>query len=124
MFNPRRAGMGQPSRAGAAPGRNATAGVWMGIRTGLALAVIGAITAFVAHGLLQGAGIALIVVAAAGLWLRRRPGWTRHRAQAVGGWLTAGQDEVADGPRVPLEDMLQASPPGPPAGRETTPPGR
>ena len=61
----------------------------MGTRTGLALAVIGAITAFVAHGLLQAAGVALIVVAAAGLWLRRRPGWTRapgagHRGLADG----------------------------------------
>ena len=70
----------------------------MGTRTGLALAVIGAITAFVAHGLLQLAGIALIAAAAAGLWLRRRPGWTRHRARAIGGWLTTAPDEAADGP--------------------------
>jgi hypothetical protein len=96
----------------------------MGTRTGLALAVIGAITAFVAHGLLQLAGIALIAVAAAGLWLRRRPGWTRRRAEAVGGWLTTAAGEAADGRRVPLEDMMQAPPDGIPAGRESTPPDR
>ncbi len=86
----------------------------MGNRTALALAVIGSITAFVAHGLIQLAGIALIVAAVAGLWLRRRPGWTRRRAEAFGSWLTDPltdpQSEPAPGPRVPLEDMFQAPP--------------
>ncbi|HEX3489964.1 MAG TPA: hypothetical protein VHU92_11490 [Streptosporangiaceae bacterium] len=82
----------------------------MGNRTALALAVIGSITAFVAHGLIQVAGIALIVVAVAGLWLRRRPGWTRGRAEAIGSWLTDPPSEPAPGPRVPLEDMFQAPP--------------
>ena len=100
------------------------------MRTGVALAAIGAVAAFVAHGLLQVLGIALVVVALTGLWLARRPGWTQHRAQAIGSWLTAPEDEQPDGPRVPLEDILYAPPaacghegpgdeaPGPEPGRD------
>lgn len=82
----------------------------MGNRTALALAVIGSITTFVAHGLIQLTGIALMAAAAAGLWLRSRPGWTRRRAEAIGSWLTDPESEPAPGPRVPLEDMFQTPP--------------
>jgi len=85
----------------------------LGNRTGLVLAVTGAITAFVAHGMLQLAGIALMAVAAAGLWLRRRPGWTQRRAEAIGSWLTAPDQETAPDRRVPLEDILHPPPDDP-----------
>lgn len=84
----------------------------MGTRTGLALAAIGAVLAFVGHGRLQLAGIALMLVAAAGLWLRRRPGWTRRQADAIGGWLTAEKGAEAGARRVPLDDIMQAPPEG------------
>jgi hypothetical protein len=93
----------------------------MGTRTGLALAAIGAVLAFVGHGRLQLAGIALMLAATAGLWLRRRPGWTRRRAESIGGWLTAAEGEAAGARRVPLEDIMQAPPEGFQAGQQAAP---
>ena len=93
----------------------------MGTRTGLALAAIGAVLAFVGHGRLQLAGIALMLAAAAGLWLRRRPGWTRRRAEAIGGWLAAEEAEAASARRVPLDDIMRAPPEGFQPGSQAAP---
>ena len=93
----------------------------MGTRIGLALAAIGAVLAFVGHGRLQLAGIALMLAAAAGLWLRRRPGWTRGRAEAIGGWLTAEESAETAARRVPLEDIMQAPSEGFQAGSQSAP---
>lgn len=93
----------------------------MGTRTGLALAAIGAVLAFVGHGRLQLAGVALMLAAGAGLWLRRRPGWTRRRAEAIGGWLTAEEGSAEAARRVPLEDIMQAPPEGFLAGQQAAP---
>ena len=59
------------------------------------------------------AGLVLIVTAAAGLSLRRRPGWARRQV----GWLrfVLGADACpVDGARAPLQDLL-----GDPAGAGT-----